>query len=164
MEKWNELIEKYFRGETTLDEEEKLKQYFAFGEVEASHEPYRALFEAFTQERTENCSKTIRLPEVKKNASNRFWIRTIAVSGIAASLILAVWMLNTESTDTYAIVNGQRINNPEYAQQIAEEKMKKVSDVFEKNMKSMENIDKVKKSMEPIQRINRIREELKQQR
>ena len=38
MEKIDDLLEMYFRGETTIAEEQVLKQYFKTGQIQAAHE------------------------------------------------------------------------------------------------------------------------------
>ena len=42
------LIEKYFRAETTLEEENILRNYFISGEIDKKWIPYKTLFDSFT--------------------------------------------------------------------------------------------------------------------
>ncbi len=45
------LIEKYFAGNTSLDEEATLKTYFNSGQVDTSHKQYQPLFQFFENEK-----------------------------------------------------------------------------------------------------------------
>lgn len=46
----NEILNHYWAGESSLEEEVVLKQYFAQGELPAEHERYRALFSFYAKE------------------------------------------------------------------------------------------------------------------
>ncbi len=47
----NELLEKYWEGTTTLEEEQRLKRYFASGNIDTAHEIYKPIFSAFALEK-----------------------------------------------------------------------------------------------------------------
>ena len=47
----DQLLEKYWECETTLDEEQILKQYFVKEDVDASHLQYKALFQHLDTEK-----------------------------------------------------------------------------------------------------------------
>lgn len=47
----NELLEKYWEGTTTIEEEQRLKRYFASGNIDAAHEIYKPIFSAFALEK-----------------------------------------------------------------------------------------------------------------
>jgi|GEM_PF-1003302 len=46
----NELLEKYWEGTTNREEEQRLKRYFASGNIAAAHEVYKPLFETIALE------------------------------------------------------------------------------------------------------------------
>lgn len=46
----DDLIEKYFNGETSLEEEAELKTYFNAGQIEPKHQAYQPLFQYFQKE------------------------------------------------------------------------------------------------------------------
>ena len=46
----NQLLDKYWEGETSLQEEETLKQYFQNGKVAQEHRQFQALFQFFKEE------------------------------------------------------------------------------------------------------------------
>lgn len=53
------LLDKYFEGETSLAEERILGAYFASANVAPEHEPYRPLFGFFTEARAEEPQREI---------------------------------------------------------------------------------------------------------
>ena len=69
------LLEKYFRAETTLGEEQKLRDFFNSEKVPPHLESYRPLFAYFTGEQENTIQKEIQLPEQKHN---RRWLSVAA--------------------------------------------------------------------------------------
>jgi hypothetical protein len=153
MEMMNELLEKYFRAETSLAEEQELKHYFSTGNVSPTHEIYRALFEAFEQERQD-----IAIEPLKKVTSNKRkveigWIKMVSYSGIAAAIVLAFWIQRPQQPENYAVIHGIRIDNPEYAQRYAEKKMNSVNEMLKEGLKPMQTMEAVKQGLQPLKKI-----------
>lgn len=74
-----QLLDKYFNAETTLDEEVILSDYFT-GDLVAPHlEQYKSLFVYFNESKAERFTKTIQL---KTKKSNWKWL------SMAASVVL----------------------------------------------------------------------------
>lgn len=44
MENWDKLLEKYFEGQSSIQEEKSLKEYMNGQNVAAKHEPYKSIF------------------------------------------------------------------------------------------------------------------------
>ncbi len=160
MEKMNELLEKYFRGETSLDEEKELKKYFLFGNVKSEHEPYRALFEVFDMEVHEKAETPLKKVTFIQHREKHTWIKTFSYSGIAAAIILALWIQRPKQSDDFAIISGRRIDNSEYAQKYAAEKLNKATFILRSSMKPLKSFATVRKSMEPMKKISDTREKL----
>lgn len=47
----NELLEKYWEGTTSREEEQRLKRYFASGNIAQEHKVYKAMFKTFEMEK-----------------------------------------------------------------------------------------------------------------
>lgn len=71
------LLEKYFEGETSLNEEDALRQYFTTQKVPVHLEPYQDLFGYFTVKKSEALSKPIVLK--KKPKISYKWLSIAAV-------------------------------------------------------------------------------------
>lgn len=157
MEKLNELLEKYFRGETSLDEEKVLKQYFASGHVAPEHEPYRPLFEAFGQEQEIKYVTPRKQFMLQGNSTRHQWIRAISFTGIAAALLVSLWVIQLPESDNYAVINGKKIENKEFVQSYAETKMQNAGNILSRSRK---NIDQVKENLEPVKKVGEAKEKI----
>lgn len=160
MERIDELLEKYFRGETTLAEEKELKQYFAGRHIATGHEPYRALFGVFEQELSAKAINPLKKVLPRQQTVKRIWIKTFAYSGIAAAILLAIWVQRPQEQETYAVISGNKIEDAEYAQKYAEKKLNKVNNILQNSMKPMQSLETVRKSLEPMQKLEETRERL----
>ncbi len=144
----NDLLEKYFRGETSLTEEAELRHYFVSNEnVSAGHEAYRALFVAFDQEQQETPDVSLPKGLQQQHKVKRFWIRAFSYSGIAAALVLALWIQRPQQEKDYAIMHGRRIDDPEYAQRYAEKKLNDVNEMLQNGLKPLRDMEALKENL-----------------
>lgn len=154
MDKINELLEKYFRAESTLAEENELKNYFSGTQIAPEHKVYCALFEAFNQEQRVTANFVPMKVKSKQTNSKRLWIQMISFSGIAAALLITFMIVRPQSrNDNYAVMYGNRIEDSEYAHKYVQDKLTKVNDILTKSMKPMQNFDKVRKGLLPVSKI-----------
>jgi hypothetical protein len=93
------LLEKYDNGETTLKEEQQLKDYFSQETVPAHLEVYKSMFQYFLHTQEEQFTKDFPL-KPKKTINLYKWISVAAV----AVLMLGVYTQigNTQSNDPLA--------------------------------------------------------------
>jgi hypothetical protein len=85
----HELIEKYFNGETNLDEERTLKNYFNGSNVAPEFEKYRSLFVFLKNEKTVEmpAQKSVILKAIsggKKSVLRRYYSIAVAAAMIGA--------------------------------------------------------------------------------
>lgn len=162
MERIDELLDKYFRGETTLAEEKLLKSYFASSDVVSVHESYRDYFRVFELESKEKMSDPLKkvLPVQKFN--KRLWIRAFSYSGIAAAILLTLWIQRPQQSVNYAIVAGNRIDDPEYVQKYAEKKLNKVNEILKNSMEPMNSVKTVRRSLQRMEKITETRKKLEE--
>ncbi len=73
-----QLLEKYENGETTLKEEQQLKNYFSQETVEPHLEMYKPMFQYFLVTKQERFTKDV--PLKTKNKFNYKWISVAAVA------------------------------------------------------------------------------------
>jgi hypothetical protein len=79
------LLEKYENGETSLKEEQKLKDYFANNDVAPHLEHYRALFQYFNKTKQEHFTKDVPLKTKTRNLYQ--WISVAAVVMLMFSIV-----------------------------------------------------------------------------
>lgn len=159
MERAKDLMDKYFQGETTIAEESELKQYFRSSTVLPEHEIYRPLFKVFDEEYMVKANPAIKVISDQKK-TKRMWIQAFIYTGIAASLILALWVQYPKQSDNYAMVSGNKIQDTEYAEKYAEKKLNQVNDVLNRSMKPMQNIEKVRNNLHPINKLSNVKEKM----
>jgi hypothetical protein len=121
-----ELMEKYWTGETDLQEESTLKTYFAGADVHPSLEQFRALFtyyETSRQDKSLDNIDTAVLEHIQgKAAPKEAKVKSLTrVLSIAAAILVLVgtvtvfWNTNTASTETGAQTITFDSNDPEEA-------------------------------------------------
>ncbi|MDR1553332.1 MAG: hypothetical protein LBS69_07715 [Prevotellaceae bacterium] len=159
MKKINKLLDLYFAGETTITQEQELKKYFASQNVAVEHKKYQQLFESFEAEKSEKYPEN--LPKIKTQSTEKKPLMTLIIStAIAASILLMIGIFQTDYNDSYAIINGKRINDSKLAIQIAQTKINKISTSLESSMKHVRNINKVNESLKPLQKIEKIKNKI----
>lgn len=157
MEKINEILDKYFKGISTIEEENILKSYFSSDKVKSEHLAYKPLFKVFELE------AKISYPLKGKKQTKRFQLRTFLYtsSGVAAAILLTFWLFGSPAMQSdYAIVNGTRINDTEIAQQMAQEKINKVGAMLQGRLQPLESIQSVKNKLEPAKKIFEIKNDI----
>ena len=105
------LLNKYWEGETTLQEEITLHEYFNNGNVEEKLKPYQPLFQFFKEEKQEGITDkdfdekvlaALEQPKIQPRRKRKW--RTIAK--IAASIVIifsiGFWLLQAPITKNYA--------------------------------------------------------------
>jgi len=76
------LLEKYFQGETSIAEEKELKDYFSSPNVAQHLEQYKPMFGYFSQVKEQKSTQDIPLPKSRDNKRNVAWL------SIAASVVV----------------------------------------------------------------------------
>lgn len=142
----NILLNKYFQAKTTLEEENELKRYFASDEVLAEHEMYRELFDALAEEAEIVIHpKKLKIPVEK---SKKHALKFIFYPGIAAIVLLCIFILSKEADNSYVRINGKKIKQQEFVEQYASMKLKKINVLLSGSLNPLDNLYKIKKSTE----------------
>jgi len=84
------LLEKYLAAETTLKEENVLKNYFSQENVPSHLEEYKSMFNFFTNSSLEVSSKSISLPENKNRSILIKWLSVAA----AVVFLVSIYSVN----------------------------------------------------------------------
>lgn len=112
--KIDELLDKYFEGATSCEEERELRRYFTEEEVPEHLQMYRPLFACLDMEAKEHRQKQAEAVkpdvETKRLLPHRWYY---SIGGIAAGLLILVGVANlyrhTLATPSdYVIINGKR--------------------------------------------------------
>ena len=90
------ILERYFQGNSSLQEEEQLRQYFQRADVHPELKPYQGLFRFFVAEKQEQTSaefdqqwSTPPLRTIHKQTA-RHWVRWVSIAALVV-LSLGTW-------------------------------------------------------------------------
>lgn len=129
MDRLDELIEKYFDGQTTCAEERAIRHAFAQGPVPDNLEVYRPLFAGLARlSESQAHTEEMKPPRRKINLRSprlRYWAGGIA-AGLALCLVLAR-LLPGDAAESYVIIDGKRYTDPALVQAKACEALDNVS-------------------------------------
>jgi hypothetical protein len=84
------LLEKYFAGESSLDEEKQLKQYFNQADVADELKQFKPLFQFFKAEKNVEIARQIELPKPIPHLKSKQWFWKAAAAAIALLIVSVV--------------------------------------------------------------------------
>ncbi|MDK2979026.1 MAG: hypothetical protein PWP52_1740 [Bacteroidales bacterium] len=154
------LLEKYYNGETSLEEEKRLQNYFTANEVDEEFAEDKAIF-IFT---TEEAKETNQLPDlgneiwnnIEKNEhinrlKNRKLVHySLSIAASIAILVVSFFFVQNQINKQRTITFNDTYENPELAYLQAKEALLYVSS----------KLNSGTEYLEPIQKINKGKEEL----
>ncbi len=150
--KIRELLDKYWKGETSLEEERELSSYFVSSQVTDEFAPFIPLFAFFEEARHIRMESSIVQPpveDIKGKIVNIRWLISIAAS---IAIFLAVFFINnkisTEQTTQYAFEDTYDTPEEAYAEVkkallYVSIKMNKGVTTAAESLEKMEPLDKI---------------------
>ena len=150
-QKIQELLQRYFDGATSLDEERELQRYFAGNEISGPLKAYRPMFAYFAGERAV-------MPPQPKAVVRNIRLGLSILTGVAASIaILFLVGLPKIQSDKYVYyVDGQRVYNELAALESAEDKLQLLAASMQKAQNSMAAFEKVQDTHQALQQFDKI--------
>ncbi len=149
------ILEKYWNGETSVQEENVLKAYFKSGKVSDNHLAFADLF-SFFDEQAQITFDDSRSKDDKKDSPKTgqiisiFYKKWVYAAAAASVLIIAsvfvIKNFNTETTQP-AYTSVHEIEDPEEALRVTKEALAMVSKKFRKSQESIkENMGALEKA------------------
>ena len=148
MDNLQNLLEKYWAGTSTLEEEKILKSHWK-NNPSSSH-PEHAIFEFFEGEKLKNSQREFKTPAVVTNQGQSRGIVHFRkyVFSIAASLILLMGVMWTISNYNQSSSNEIVVDDPETALQITKEAFALLNGKMDKSEKALiDNIVHLEKTL-----------------
>lgn len=146
-----QLLDKYFEGETSISEERELKAYFSQSKVAPHLENYRTMFGYFQE------AQQVSFPEQKEakivpmhKRSNRVWQIAAAIA-----LLLSIWFLLPQPTDDQSIA---QINWSDYESEDPDEAYEQTLEAFRLLSEAMGG--GAKKTVQELDRIGELKRAL----
>ena len=155
-QKIHELLQRYFDGATSLEEERDLQRYFAESDCPESLKVYRPLFNFFAEERAIEHSTSLTEHSAHKKRNIR--LPLYIITGIAASIaiLFMVGVPKMQTDDYIYLVNGQRVYDQTAALEMAENKLQLLAVSMQKAQTGMATFDKLQETSQSLQQLSKI--------
>jgi hypothetical protein len=140
-----QLIDKYFEGQTSIAEERELKAYFSSSDVAQHLEQYRNVFGYFTQAKKQEFTKSVPLQPRKQ--LNVLWL------SIAASIVIVFGVVTFRSLDTEVVQPTGELgtyDNPELAMAETQKALDLVSEKLNVGIESVSYINEYESTKNKI--------------
>lgn len=109
MNKIDKILEKYFEGDTSIEEEKLLVQYFQKEKIDSIHEQYKPLFQFVALEK-----ETIHATKIVPKPKTRNLYYYIAACASVAAIIFVTFNINKNpQIESMAYVNGKKVMDSE---------------------------------------------------
>jgi hypothetical protein len=148
------LIEKYFNGETTLEEEAQLKAYFRNGEVDETLRQYAPLFRYLEQEKAQLLDSdfdqklTARLQKGATVVGMRPWQRQLLRVAAVGILLAGLFLLFQRKPASHTAIHWEKYEtqDPELAYEQTKEALRLLSSKLKRgSKKAVDEMSKTEK-------------------
>lgn len=139
------LIDKYFEGETSIAEENELKVYFSSTDVAQHLKQYQTIFGYFSQAKEQQFTQEIPLQTKKRNVV--LWL-SIAASVVVMLGVGSMMYFNNDKEEQFVACTPE--DNPELALQQTEKALALVSEHLNTGIESVSYINEYEQSKNRI--------------
>ena len=151
------LLERYFNGETTLQEESSLREYFNRQVIDPEFQKYSSLFNYFSKQMSEYCSiqtSELEMPEepvvVKPYAHFRrhaiaknVLFRSYSLTAAAALAVFAYFIWPVQQNGVEMMVGGVKVNNEQLAISKTDTQLAKISSMMNQVTEKTSSLNKL---------------------
>ncbi|MHC0448266.1 hypothetical protein ACWA1F_22865 [Flavobacterium sp. 3-218] len=148
LNKIEDLLAKYFQGETSIAEENQLKKYFSSPDVAQHLEQYKPMFGYFSQAKEQKSTYEIPLQSKKRNVA---WL-SIAASAVLL-LGIGTYFFMSEQNNTTAVASQTELgtyDNPEEALKATQKALALLSNNVNVGIESVQYIKEYEQSKNKI--------------
>lgn len=147
LDKIENILEKYFQGETTIAEEKELKEYFSSPNVAQHLEQYKPMFGYFSQVKQQKTTQEIPLQTKKRNVA---WL-SIAASAVVL-LGIGAFYFATQKTTPPVVAQSElgTYDNPEEALAATQKALALLSNNVNVGIESVQYIQEYEQSKNKI--------------
>ena len=143
------ILEKYFQGETTIAEENQLKEYFSSPNVAQHLEQYKPMFGYFSLAKEQKSTYEIPLQTKKRNVA---WL-SIAASAVIMLGIGAYYFAGEQNTTTNKVASQTELgtyDSPEEALKATQKALALLSNNVNVGIESVQYINEYEQSKNKI--------------
>jgi len=150
------LLQTYFNGESSVEEERALENYFRSGNVASEFQEYAAFFNGISELANVSGDQNIEeeimdfILENENREKTRYRWLWQTVTGIAASVIIILggFLFYQQQQKPFE----DTFKNPDEAYAYAEQTMQFISEKYAKGLTGLSNFEKLQKVNQPIQK------------
>ncbi len=146
LDKIENILEKYFQGETTIAEENQLKEYFSSSDVAQHLEQYKPIFGYFSQVKQQKSMQEIPLKTKKRNVA---WL-SIAASIVVLLGIGTYYLTGEKTTSVTAQSELGTYDDPEEALKATQKALSLLSSNVNVGIESVQYINEYEQSKNRI--------------
>jgi hypothetical protein len=146
LDKIENILEKYFQGETSIAEENQLKEYFSSSDVAQHLEQYKPIFGYFSQVKQQKSTQEIPLKTKKRNVA---WI-SIAASVVVLLGIGTYYFAGEKTTQVVAQSELGTYDDPEEALAATQKALALLSNNVNVGIESVQYIGEYEQSKNKI--------------
>jgi len=143
------LLEKYFKGTSSREEEVKIRSYFRnSAHIPEDLQKEKAIFDYFETEKQATADVDFgSITDKHTDSSSKKRNLIFLFSGIAATMLLLAGLFLFQSPEpseekVYVVINGEPVQNKELAIEQTKEALSIVSENFQKGTKELEHLAK----------------------
>ena len=147
LDKIENILEKYFQGETTIAEENQLKEYFSSPDVAQHLEQYKPIFGYFSQVKQQKSTQEIPLKTKRRNVA---WL-SIAAS-IVVSLGIGTYLFMSQENTAPVVAQSElgTYDDPEEALKATQKALSLLSSNVNVGIESVQYINEYEQSKNRI--------------
>lgn len=152
--KIKDLLQKYFEGQTSQNDEKLIESYFRSGNIDPELQEYKSFFDGLNElsdSRNPQLESEIMdfILESEHREKTRYRWLWQTVTGVAAAVIIVLggflfWQQQQKPDDTF--------KNPQEAYAYAEQTLQFVSEKYNKGFASLSKFDKLQKATDPVKK------------
>ena len=157
MKNKNPLLEKYYKGETSLEEENLLKSTILSDEKTTDELYTSLLFNAFSDEKKEEAPPSIKTllflsQKSKKNDFNlKKWISIATAAAACLAIVFTLFHYNKKQEyEAFVIINGIRINDEKLALQYIKESFEEEERIIQLGLAQLSEMEKIENELNEI--------------
>ncbi|MEZ4912021.1 MAG: hypothetical protein R2774_14310 [Saprospiraceae bacterium] len=138
------ILDKYWEGETSVAEENILKTYFASGKIDEAHAPFAPMFGYLKAQASIEYTPSVPVRRIFP----KVWV---SVAAVATFVLASLFMLKTytdkhENANSIAQISKGEIQDPEEAKKLTEDALMLIAEKFNLSqdivLENMEHVDK----------------------
>ena len=147
LDKIEDILEKYFQGETSIAEENQLKEYFSSSNVAQHLEQYKPMFGYFSQVKEQKSTQEIPLKAKKRNVA---WLSIAASVVVLLGIGTYFFVSEKNAAPTVAQSELGTYDNPEEALAATQKALALLSNNVNVGIESVQYIQEYQQSKNKI--------------